>query len=34
MRHTDKWWEIHQGLTLDECLKTIQEEGTFQPVKI
>ena len=31
MRHTGKWWEVHQGLTLDKCLKTIREDSTFQP---
>ena len=31
MRHTGKWWEVHQGLTLDKCLKTIREDPTFQP---
>jgi len=34
MRHTDKWWEVYQGLTLEECLKTIRDEGIFQPVSI
>jgi hypothetical protein len=31
MRHTEKWWEVYQGLSLGKCLKTIQEEGIFQP---
>jgi hypothetical protein len=31
MRHTGRWWEVFQGLTLDECLKTIREEGIFHP---
>ena len=31
MRHTDKWWEVYQGLTLDKCLKTIKENPIFQP---
>ncbi|MBL8796928.1 MAG: hypothetical protein JNM56_23710 [Planctomycetia bacterium] len=34
MRHTDKWWEVYQGLTLEQCLQTIREEGIFQPVTI
>jgi hypothetical protein len=29
--HTGKWWEVHQGLTLDKCLKTIRQDPTFQP---
>jgi hypothetical protein len=31
MRHTGKWWEVHQGFTLDKCLKTIRDDPTFQP---
>jgi hypothetical protein len=31
MRHTGKWWELFQGLTVDESLKTIREMGHFQP---
>jgi hypothetical protein len=31
VRHAGKWWEVHQGLTLDKCLKTIREDPTFQP---
>ena len=29
MRHTGKWWEVYQGLTLDKCLKTIRDDATF-----
>ncbi|MFK7844327.1 MAG: hypothetical protein AB8G77_03425 [Rhodothermales bacterium] len=32
MRHTDKWFEVFQGLTLDESLKTIEENELFWPV--
>jgi hypothetical protein len=31
MRHTDEWWEVHQGLTLDQCLELIRDDGLFQP---
>jgi hypothetical protein len=31
MRHTGQWWEVYQGLTLDECLKTIEKEALFWP---
>ncbi len=31
MRHTGKWWQVYQNLTLDQCLKTIREDPTFQP---
>jgi hypothetical protein len=31
MRHTGKWWEVHQGLALDKCLKYVREDPTFQP---
>jgi hypothetical protein len=34
MRHTGKWWEVYQRLSLGQCLKTIQEEIVFQPLKI
>ena len=29
MRHTQKWWEIYQELTITECLKLIVEEPHF-----
>lgn len=28
-RHTDKWWEIAEGLTLKECLEMIGLGGPF-----
>ena len=31
MRHTEKWWEIYQNLTLDVCLQSIKEEPHFKP---
>lgn len=31
MRHTGQWWEISQGLTLEECLGMILEDPLFQP---
>ncbi len=31
MRHTDKWWEIYQDLSLDECLDTIRDDPLFMP---
>ena len=31
MRHTGRWWEVYQNLTLDQCLKIIREDPTFQP---
>jgi hypothetical protein len=31
MRHTGKWWEIFQRLSLDACLDTIRENDLFQP---
>jgi hypothetical protein len=30
-RHTGKWFEIRQGLSLDQCLAEIKEGGLFQP---
>lgn len=31
MRHTQKWFLIARGLTLNECLKMIEDTPTFQP---
>jgi hypothetical protein len=31
MRHTEKWWEVAQGLTAEECLEMIREGGIFMP---
>jgi hypothetical protein len=28
-RHTDEWWTIHKGLTLDECLELVGKDGPF-----
>jgi hypothetical protein len=30
-RHTDKWWQVYSGLTLDEAFHLIKEGGLFQP---
>lgn len=32
MRHTGKWCEVFQGLSLEECLETIKENELFWPV--
>ena len=31
MRHTEKWFEIFQGLSIDECLTTIKDFPHFMP---
>lgn len=31
MRHTGQWWEIHRGLSVDECLSAIRDEPHFIP---
>ena len=31
MRHTKKWFEIFQGLSVDECLETIRDFPHFLP---
>jgi hypothetical protein len=31
MRHTEKWWEVYQGLAVDQCIETIRDEGIFHP---
>ena len=28
-RHTEEWWTIFNDLTLDECLKSIEDGGPF-----
>ncbi len=30
-RHTGKWWQVYEGLSLDKALKIIREEGIFHP---
>lgn len=30
-RHTGKWQEVYEGLSLDECLETIRKEQIFHP---
>lgn len=32
MRHTDQWSEVFQGLTMAECLETIEKVELFWPV--
>jgi len=32
MRHTGKWCEVFQGLSLEECLETIEKNELFWPV--
>lgn len=31
MRHTGQWWEILEGLTLDECFDAIKEQELLHP---
>ncbi len=31
MRHTGQWLEVHTGLSLEECLETIEDSPTFYP---
>lgn len=31
MRHTDQWFELYQGLSLDECLESIKDSPHFMP---
>ena len=31
MRHTGKWQEVYTGLSLDECMTTIESEALFWP---
>lgn len=32
MRHTGRWHEVFQGLTIDESLDTIEEQEVFWPM--
>lgn len=32
MRHTGEWWTLHRGLTLDEAMAALAEEGVLQPI--
>jgi len=31
MRHTGRWVELYEGLSVDECLKAIKDDPWFQP---
>jgi hypothetical protein len=31
MRHTGRWCEVYDGLTVEECLETIEKEQIFWP---
>ena len=31
MRHTGEWVGIHDGLSVDECMKAIQDDPWFEP---
>lgn len=31
MRHTEKWFEIFQGLSADECLEAVKDDPHFLP---
>jgi hypothetical protein len=31
MRHTGQWWEVYQGLTVEEYFETIVNQQTFWP---
>ena len=31
MRHTEKWFEVFQDLSMDECLKIIEDDPIFMP---
>ncbi|MCZ6872560.1 MAG: hypothetical protein O7G88_03360 [bacterium] len=31
MRHTEQWWEIYSGLSLEECFEAIEDEPHFIP---
>ena len=31
MRHTERWFEIFKGLSVDECLEVIRDYPHFMP---
>ncbi|MDB5337611.1 MAG: hypothetical protein JWN70_3230 [Planctomycetaceae bacterium] len=31
MRHTDEWFVLYDGLSVDECLSTIRDDAWFMP---
>jgi hypothetical protein len=31
MRHTGKWWPLHSGVGLDECLTAVRDDPWFEP---
>lgn len=31
MRHTGQWWHLHRDLTLDDALRTLEEDPVVQP---
>jgi len=31
MRHTEQWWQVYPELTLEQCLKVIEEDPLFMP---
>ena len=31
MRHTGQWWQVHEGLSLHEAVKTIRDHQLFHP---
>jgi hypothetical protein len=31
MRHTEQWFEVSQDISMDECLKSIEENPVFMP---
>ncbi len=31
MRHTEQWWEVFQDMSMDDCLKEIEQNPIFTP---
>jgi hypothetical protein len=31
MRHTGKWWQVYEGLTLNKAIEAVRDEGIFHP---
>jgi hypothetical protein len=31
MRHNEQWFEVFQAISMDDCLKSIEENPVFTP---
>ena len=31
LRHTGQWWPVREGLTLEQAMRAVRDEGLFHP---